>query len=459
MALLSFTALESGKTVLRRNLPLLLLLGIATCAFIDRSILNTVGQAIKDDLRISDFQLGLLGGAAFALLYSVVCVPFARLSERYSRVVIISISVVVWSVMTLLSGFAASFTFLMFARIGVGVGEAGVDAPSQALLADIYVPEQRASAVAVLGLGTPLGILIGGIGGGFFAQYFGWRSAFEIAAVPGLLLAAITFLCVREPVRGGSEHAALEKGVPSLVQVIARLWASHGFRHMLMAGVITAFIGFGMITFVHPFFVRAYSLDYTTAAIAFALMNSVSNAFGFLAGGLVTDRLIKRDIRFYGWLPAAGAIISCPLYILGFSQVHWIPALVILTVPGLFSATWFAPTFAVTQNLVTPRMRASAIALLSLALNLAGMTLGPAVTGALSDFFASRNFLPGDYAVQCAPSHAAISASCQSASAQGIRYALMLVVCLFLVSGLHFARAGSHLKRELAGVDFAPAPR
>jgi MFS family permease len=428
---------------------LLLLLGISTCAFIDRTILNTVGQSIKDDLHLTDLQLGLLGGVAFSVLYSLLCVPIARISERRSRLAIISLSVVVWSLMTLLCGFASSFTMLLFARVGVGIGEAGVEAPSQSLLADIYPPQKRASAVAVLGLGTPLGIAIGGIGGGFFAQHLGWRGAFVLAGLPGLVLAALTFHLVREPGRGASEGGVPETAVPPLKIVVRRLRASHAFRHILFAGVITVFVGFGMVTFTHPFFVRAFGMSYVQAAFAFVLMNSVSNAAGFLIGGLMTDRLIKRDIRFYGWLPAAGALIACPLYVLGFMQTNWLAAVILLMIPGLFSATWYAPTFAVTQNLVSPRMRASAVAILSLALNLVGMSLGPGATGALSDHFAARAYVSGDYTTHCSGSHAAFDQLCRAASASGIRMALIIIVLFFLWSALHFFLAARHMKREL----------
>jgi MFS family permease len=444
---------EKGVQSNRRGVPLVLLLCISTSAFIDRSILNTVGQAIKDDLHISDLQLGLLGGAAFALLYGVLCVPVARLSERYSRVRIICVAVVVWSLMTLICGFARSFSALLIARVGVGVGEAGVVAPSQSLLADIYPPERRASAVAILGLAIPLGIIIGGIGGGIFAQRFGWRGAFEFAAIPGLVLAGLTYWAVREPERGASENKGTDDHVPSIGDVVRRLWSSRAYRHILYAGAVTSFIGFGMVTFTHPFFVRAYSMDYTQAAVAFVLINSVSNAGGFLIGGLVTDRLIKRNRRFYGWLPAIGAFAACPLYVLGFLQVHWLPAVLILMLPGLFSATWYAPTYAVTQNLVTPRMRASAVALTSLVFNLTGMTLGPAVTGALSDYFATRRFVSGNYALQCTAIKTGAHTLCQAASASGIRMALIILVSFFLLSGMHFMLAAKHMKRGVESFD------
>ncbi len=437
-----------AKTSGHRYWVLALLLAISTCAFVDRAILNTVGQAIKDDLRISDLQLGLLGGAAFSLLYGILGVPIARLSERHNRVRIIGTAVAVWSAMTVVCGFASSFAHLLLARIGVGIGEAGANAPSQSLLADYFPPHQRASVVGILGLATPLGIVLGGIGGAFVAQRFGWRSAFLLVGFPGFLLALLAWATLREPVRGASDGLAAEPDVPPLSAVFRRLAASRGFRHILAAGVITNFVGYSVVSFAHPFFVRAFSLSYTEAALAFAAMNSISVTGGFLAGGMVTDRLIRRDIRFYGWLPGICMFLAVPGYVLGFLQTDWVTALIFLTIPGLFSATYYAPTYAVTQNLVTSRMRASAVSLVSLALNLVGMAFGPLVTGALSDYFAARHFA-GDYAALCPTKVATLGEACRSASTEGVRAALICVVLLFFWSGTHFLLAARHLKREM----------
>lgn len=434
-----------------RRWALLLLLAISTCAFIDRAILNTVGQAIKDDLHISDLQLGLLGGIAFSLFYGVLGIPIARLSERKNRVRIISIAVALWSAMTVLCGFVSSFAQLLLARIGVGVGEAGANAPTQSLLADYYPPHKRATVIGIIGLATPLGIVIGGIGGAYAAQQFGWRSAFLLVGFPGLLLAVLAWFTIREPQRGASEgRVQTSVDVPPLMEVVRQLAASKSFRHILIAAVVTNFIGYSVVSFAHPFFVRAYHLSYTEAAFAFAAMNSVTVTGGYLIGGMVTDKLILRDIRFYGWLPGICMFLAAPLYIFGFLQTNWNAALIILALPGLFSATYFAPTYAVTQNLVGPRMRASAVALVSLALNLVGMAFGPVVTGALSDFFAARHFGAVDYLAQCVTASPALTQSCSDASIYGVRMALIAVCLLFAWSGTHFLLAARHLKRDLA---------
>ncbi len=437
-------------TLKDRRWALILLVAISTVAFIDRSILNTVGQAIKDDLKISDLQLGLLGGAAFAILYGVMGIPVARLAERRSRVMIISAAVAVWSLMTALSGFANSFSHLLLARIGVGVGEAGAGAPSQSVLSDYYPPEKRASVFSILGLATPLGLVIGGLGGAIVAQNFGWRAAFLIVGLPGLVLALITWLTMKEPPRGFSEGRNDTDAAPPLMAVVRRLWASKAFRHILTAAVIVNFVGFSGMSFLHPFLVRTFNVSYTTAAFAFVVVNSISLAGGYLAGGFITDRLVKKDLRFYGWAPGIAMLLAGPAYILGFLQTQWIAAILVLILPGLFSGVYFGPTFAVTHNLVGPRMRASATAILSLIMSIVGMTTGPVFTGWLSDLFAARAFTLGDYAALCpGTAHTALADACRIASASGIKMALIIVVSLFWWAALHFFLAARTLKPEL----------
>ncbi len=440
----------AGPTARDRRWALILLVAISTVSFIDRSILNTVGQAIKDDLAITDLQLGLLGGAAFAILNGLLGLPVARLAERRSRVAIISVAVAAWSAMTALSGLAGSFAHLLLARVGVGIGEAGAGAPSQSMLSDYYPPHQRATVFSILGLATPFGIVLGGLGGAVVAQTFGWRAAFFVVGLPGLALAALTWLTLKEPPRGFSEGRDAAEVAPPFSEVVRRLFASRTFRHVLAAAVIVNFVGFSGMSFLHPFLVRTFKVDYTTAAFAFVIVNSISLAGGYLMGGFVTDRLVKRDLRYYGWAPGVAMLLAGPAYILGFLQTQWIAAILVLILPGLFSGVYFGPTFAITHNLVEPRMRASATAVLSLIMGLVGMTTGPVITGWLSDLFAARAFSLGDYAVMCRGGAAATIDACRVASASGIRTALIIIVSLFWWAGLHFFLAARSVRQELS---------
>jgi MFS family permease len=441
---------KTPPTPADRRWALFMLVAISTVAFIDRSILNTVGQAIKDDLHVSDLQLGLLGGAAFAILHGVLGIPIARLAERRSRVAIISIAITVWSAMTALSGFAGNFTHLLLARIGVGIGEAGAGAPSQSLLSDYYPPEKRASVFSILGLATPIGIVLGGLGGAIVAQSFGWRAAFFIVGVPGLLLALIAWLTVKEPPRGFSEGRDDTDPAPPLTAVLATLFASKTFRHVLVAAVIVSLVGFSGMSFLHPFMVRTFNVSYTTAAFAFVIVNSISLAGGYLMGGYITDHLVKKDVRFYGWAPGVAMLLAGPAYILGFIQTEWVAAILVLILPGLFSGVYFGPTFAVTHNLIEPRMRASATAILSLITSIVGMTTGPVITGWLSDHFAQQAFKAGDYAALCPGAGTALADACRVASASGIKTALIIIVTLFWWAALHYFLAARTVKAELA---------
>ncbi len=435
-----------------RRWALALLLAVATVAFIDRTILNTVGEAVKRDLGLSDLQLGILGGAAFALLHGVLGIPVARLAERKSRARIIAIAVGVWSAMTALCGFAGGFAGLLAARIGVGIGEAGAGAPSQSLLADYFPPHRRATAFGILGLATPLGIIIGAIGGAVVAQAFGWRAAFLIVGLPGIALSVLVWFTLKEPARGQSDGKLASDDTPPFREVLRTLFSSRAFRSLLVAGTIVNFVGFSGMSFAHPFFVRTFPVGYTEAAVAFALINSVSLAGGYYLGGALTDRLGRRDVRWYGWLPAICMMLAAVTYVIGFSQSTWLATIVLLTPPGLFSGMYFAPTFAITHNLVGPRMRASATAVLTLTMSIVGMTLGPIVTGLLSDRFAAGAF-SGDYAAVCPGAGTAMAAACQTASSHGLRTALITVCAMYALAGLAFLRAAGSLTTELAHMD------
>lgn len=441
-------AADSGL-LKERRFALMMLLAVSTVAFIDRTILNTVGQAIKDDLGLSDFQLGLLGGAAFAIFYGVLGIPVARLAERYNRVRIISISIAAWSAMTALCGFANGFTGLLLARIGVGIGEAGAGAPSQSLIADYFPPDKRASAFGILGLATPIGIILGGIGGAIVAQHFGWRAAFLLVGLPGLMLAGFVWMTMKEPARGLSDGKIASEKAPPLSEVVRRLASSPAFRNLVLAGTVVNFVGFAGMSFAHPFFVRSFPVSYTEAAIAFALINSVSLAGGYLLGGLVTDRLGKRDVRWYAWGPAICMVLAAASYMIGFSQPTWVRTVIFLIPPGFFAGVYFGPTFAITHNLVEPRMRASATAILTLTMSVLGMTVGPILTGWLSDVYAARAF-DGDFAASCGEAGAMAIEACKVASAQGLRSALVTVCAFYVLAGLFFFRAASSLPRELA---------
>jgi MFS family permease len=271
--------------------------------FIDRSILGILNQAIKDDLGFSDTQMGFLGGIAFAIFYSILGVPIARLADRSVRRNVLAVSLTVWSVMTAVCGFAGSFMQLMLGRIGVAVGEAGGSPPSHSMISDMFPPSSRATALAIYALGIPVGNMIGNLAGGWINEAFDWRTAFIVVGLPGLVLAVIVVLTVKEPVRGASEVTLRDdQEVPPVSVVFRYLWSLKSFRYMSLAGAMHAFVGYGVGYWLPAFFIRSHGLG--TAEIGrWVFFLGFAGMAGTFLGGYFADRLARRDLRWYVWLP------------------------------------------------------------------------------------------------------------------------------------------------------------
>lgn len=425
-------------------------------AYMDRVLMNTLGEAIKIDLHLTDAQLGMLGGLSIALFYALFAVPSARLAERYRRTGIISIVVVIWSVMTTLCGVATNFWQLLAARIGIGIGESGQLA-TQSLISDMFPPEKRASAFGILNLGVTIGLLFGAIASGLLVQAFGWRAAFFILGAPGLLLALLIHFTIKEPPRGFSDGPStiVDDKPPPLRAVLSLAFSKRSFVHMLIGAAIISVVGSGVLQFMHPFFVRRFHLSYAEAAAMFGAINGVTTGIGFLAGGFLSDWLTKRDKRYYGLVPAIGLLIAMPLFIAGFMQTDWRYALPLLAVPGMFSATYFAPTYAVAHNIVKPRMRATITAIVSLGSGLTGLAIGPTLAGFISDWFSSYYYTSGSFVVQCPGGQAApglgpdIAQACTNAAGLGARNALIIMASLLAWSALHYLLASRSLRKDL----------
>jgi predicted MFS family arabinose efflux permease len=444
-----------------RRWVLLLLMLIYLSNFIDRIIISVLGEAIKLDLKITDGQMGLLAGLAFAGSYGLLCLPIARLAERYRRTTVIAVAITVWSVFTALCGMAHSFGQLLLFRIGVGGGEAGYAPAAQSLISDYYPPEKRASALGVFALGVPLGTLLGALAGGYIAQHIDWRAAFLIVGAPGLVLAIVVKLFLREPRRGQSDPGAafvpsgVVEAAPPLTAVLKALASSPAFLLMTAGLALVSLTSFGLTQFMAPFFIRVFGFDYTQAGMALGLLGGVSAALGTAAGGALTDRAGRKDRRWYALIGGIGALAAIPFYVIGFQQQSAAMALTVLFLGpiGLFCGQ--APVYAFTHNLVAPRMRASATALVIVALTLVGAGLGPWLTGTVIDhvnasLFQSR--FAGDFAAACPGGHAAVAAmadACRVTLAEGVRYSLMVMVSLLVLPALLFLLASRYVARDL----------
>jgi len=434
---------------------LVLLLAINAVNFIDRTIVNILSQPIKADLHLADWQIGLMGGLTFAVFYASLGLPIARLAERRSRVSIISLAIGAWSLMTALCGLAGNYLQLLACRVGVGVGEAGCSPPAHSLISDYFPLSRRATALSIFSLGVPLGALIGAVFGGWAADNLGWRTAIMLVGAPGLVLAIVARLTLKEPPRGHSEAASAQADEPpSALMDVARLLLSRPeFRHVAAGATLASFAGYGIGQFSAAYFVREFGLSLQTVGLVFGMIGGVSAGLGTVLGGVLTDFAGRRDPRGYALVPAAGLIIASPLYIAAYLQGDWRWAAGLLLLPGVFHYTFLGPSFAITHAIVRPRMRATASALLMLAMTLIGLGLGPLLVGAAGDILANLVFA-GDFSTLCpggvAPhgADAGVKAACMQASATGIQRAIAGCAAVYAWAGLHFALAGRAMDRK-----------
>ncbi len=366
-----------------------LLLVVYVFNFIDRQILSILLEDIRAEIALSDAQLGFLGGIAFALFYTFAGIPIARWADRGSRRNIIALSVVVWSLMTALTGTARSFAMLLVTRIGVGIGEAGCSPPAHSLISAYFPPERRATALSIYSLGIPLGGALGTLIGAWVGAWFGWRMAFAAVGLPGVLLAGVVWLTLREPARGGTDVSVAEptRGEESAWDVIRFMARLTSFRHLAWAGALHAFVGYGAAYFVPSFFARVHEMGLEERGTWLAIL-SLIGAVGTYLGGAVSDRLSPRDVRWYMWVPAIATVLGVPIALGFYLSPDPYVALSVGVLSSIAGPMYLGPTFAMTQSLVRPHMRAMASAILLFILNLIGLGIGPWFVGFASDLLA-----------------------------------------------------------------------
>jgi MFS family permease len=405
--------------------------------FVDRQILTILIQPIKQEFGFSDTQLGLLGGLAFALLYSTLGIPIARRADRGDRVTIITLSLLVWSAFTTLTGLARNFTHLLLARLAVGVGEAGCSPPAYSLIADYFPPERRSTAVSIYSMGIYAGVFVGLVVGGEVAQAYGWRSAFFVVGIPGILMALVVKLTLREPPRGFSEPSAAQTKTAPFGEVVSGLWRSRSFRHLSLAAALHAFVGYGVTGFYPTFMIRSHGMSVAEVGRWMALVTALGGVTGTYLGGFWAERRVQRsgDERHQLWVPCLSTLVSVPIALLIYVVSSKYAALALMFPAGVLGAMYLGPTFAITLRLAHARERALAGAILLLIMNLIGLGLGPLLTGVLSDVFRAYFSQRGD--------------ALDRATADGLRCALAVMTFVNVWSALHYASAARHLRNDL----------
>ncbi len=404
------------------------LIVVYTFNFIDRQILAILLPAIKDEFAVDDMVLGFLAGPAFAVLYATLGIPIAFLADRSNRRNLIALALAIWSGMTALSGVANNIFQLALARIGVGIGEAGCSPPAHSMIADLYPPEQRSTAMGLYTLGISGGIMIAYLAGGWVAENIGWREAFFIVGMPGLILALIVRFTIQEPVRGTSENRSDSGDRPGIVAVSRFLLSRKSFLHMAAGAGLASFSGYAFITFYPSFLTRSFSMSLSAVGVYLGLILGIAGGLGFAGGGYIADKIgnHRQALRAIALSLLCAWVFTFPVYLASSSRM----SLMFFIVPAIFSNVYLATTFAQTQSLVPLRMRAVASALILFLINIVGLGLGPQLAGILSDYLA------GTFGIE------------------SLRYSLLTIGAVLTPwTALHYYLAGQHIERDLARVD------
>lgn len=413
-----------------RRYVLTILVIAYTFNFIDRQILGILVEPIRLELGVSDTAMGLLTGLGFALFYTLMGIPIARYADRANRRNLIAAAVGIWSVFTAAQGLAQNYWQLLAYRIGVGVGEAGCSPPAHSMLADYYPANERATALGIYSLGIPIGILFGFFVGGWMNEWFGWRVAFFVVGIPGIVLALVIRFTLREPERGMSETRVTAPGSqPSVAAVFRYLLARRSFVHMALGGGITAFVGYGLISWSAAFLARSHGMSSGEIGTWLGLIFGIPGGIGIVLGGRLADYFGARDARWYLWIVALALLVSVPAGVFVFLLDDIRAVLLLMVLPVMLGNFYQATTFAQTQTLVGLRMRSVASAILLFVINIVGLALGPSVVGLISDLLAA------DY------------------GQHSLRWALLICSLANVWAAWHYWRAGAVFPADLARVE------
>ena len=419
-----------------RTFVLILLSIVYGFNFIDRQIVGILAPFIQEDLSLTNTELGLLIGLAFAVFYTTVAIPIAWLADRYNRVNILSIALATWSGFTALTGLATNFVQIGLARMGVGIGEAGGSPPSHSIISDMYPKEERASALGVYAMGIPIGVM---------AAYFvtaaligtssddvNWREIFVFLGVSGILLAIIVKLVIREPVRGAMEfNDQREIAKPPFVESLKTLLRIPAWWAMCFGIAFGSFVSYSKSAFHTKYLVTLDpSFDFQTLVIILGVINGITYAGGAFFGARLADKWGKRDIRAYGWLPAISITLCLPIGI----AAWWSPTvemnLIFTSFFLLFMGIYLGPSFAIAQTLAPIHMRAMSTALFFFILNMIGLGLGPSISGWMIDLY-NANY----------------------GNVESIRYAMTVTSLMFIPSIISFLIVARKLPKDWADAE------
>jgi MFS family permease len=482
-----------------RHYVLTVLLVIYILNFVDRQLLSVVARPLKADLGIGDTAFGLLTGFGFAVLYTVIGLPIARFAETRNRVRIMTVCVALWSLMTAACGLSAeivigslsigAFWVLLACRVGVGIGEAGCTPPANSLIADYFPPAQRAVALGYYAMGVTLGTAFSNLIGGPITDLFDWRAAFFVVGLPGLAVALLLRLTVKEPPRGYTDPPGVPKPEHTPLRLAIReLLSRPSYWYVTIGATIAAFCGYGISTFQSLFLQRTFDLSAGEAAVYFNTPASFASAAGTFVTGWLAGRLADRHPAAIAWLPGIGLLISVPIYWWAFTTDNPAFCLVGLLAGGFIKYGYLAAQYTVGQGVVSLRVRATATAVLLFVINLFGYGSGPLAAGFISDLYFRISLTKANYlgtvtrsicdAAQEATNAAGRAADaplssdaiasilarlerpltaeqfefCNLANASSTEAAMLAIATLYALAGLFFLLCARYYARDAAAV-------
>ena len=412
-----------SRALAARYWTLALLTLVYALSVVDRYLFGIVLPQIKAEMALSDATLGLLSGTAFGIFYATLGLPIARLAERRSRKKIIAASVLMFSLMTALCGTAKNFMTLFITRMGVGVGEAGTSPSSYSMISDLFEKERRSTAMTIFFVGSNVGLLAGFIAGGYVAAEYGWRAAFLVAGLPGLILAPLLLITLREPRRGLSDNVTHTDNTTtfSLAETLRFILSQSAYRHLIIGQGLLLVLMNGVVSWLPSFLERSHRMAPDSVGLQMGLALGLGGPMGMLLVGRLADHLTRRDLRWGSWVVAIGALVLVPGYSLVLAAPTGSLAITAFFIPALMGAFFAGPGAALSQGLTPPHMRTTSGAVFLMITNLVGLGLGPLSFGLLSDA------LSGMY------------------GSESLRYALSLTPILALWSAYHYFCAGRTL--------------
>ena len=394
--------------------------------FIDRQIINIIAEDVKQDLGLSDTQLGMMTGLAFAIFYSVMAIPISRFADKGVRKNVLAVCLGIWSIMTAISGMVTNFTQMFLARMGVGLGEAGGVPTSYSLISDVFPANQRGKAMSIYMIGTSIGVFIAFVGGGYMLVNYGWRMSLYVVGLPGILLAVLVWLTIKEPEKGAKDNVKeLDKTTPSMKEIFQIAIRKKTFVYITLAKTFLVGTSYSINAFVAAFFIRLHNMPKGDLFFNLGITVLIGGVIGGLLGGYFSDKLGEKDIRWYAWIGVVGNLLCIIPHYLYFTSQNVTIAIVMFGVMAVTTLLSGGPAVAVMQSVVNAKMRAGVAAIYLLISNLIGLGLGPLSVGMISDW------LEPTYGVE------------------SIRYALMFTFIPIALSTLFYYLAGKHYKKDV----------